>query len=98
MSSGVAGETSFANSKAAGADALVGRTRQPFWIEKAARKLVETNFVVSGMFQPFSIRDGNLITCQQQFSGAGLVTAPERRRFSGACRAGPWSCCRARRW
>lgn len=68
--------TGFANSEEAFADSFVGQRIQPFWIEDEARKLPDTNFVVSGMFKPFAIRDGNLITGQQQFSGsaaAGLL-------------------------
>jgi putative intracellular protease/amidase len=65
--------TGFANAEEAFADAWVGRKIQPFWIEDEARKLAETNFVVSGMFKPFAIRDGNLITGQQQFSGAAAA-------------------------
>ena len=51
------------------ADAWVGQKIQPFWIEEEARKIKDTNFIVSGMFKPFAVRDGNLITGQQQFSG-----------------------------
>jgi putative intracellular protease/amidase len=65
--------TGFANAEEAFADAWVGQKIQPFWIEEEARKLAETNFVVSGMFKPFAIRDGNLITGQQQFSGAAAA-------------------------
>lgn len=61
--------TGFANSEEAFADAWVGQKIQPFWIEDEARKLADTNFVVNAMFKPFAIRDGNLITGQQQFSG-----------------------------
>ena len=65
--------TGFANAEEAYADAWVGQKIQPFWIEDEARKLPETNFVVTGMFKPFAIRDGNLITGQQQFSGAAAA-------------------------
>ena len=65
--------TGFANSEEAFADGFVGKRIQPFWIEDEARKLPDTNFVVSGMFKPFAIRDGNLITGQQQFSGAAAA-------------------------
>jgi putative intracellular protease/amidase len=65
--------TGFANSEEAFADASVGQKIQHFWIEEEARKLEETNFVVNGMFKPFAIRDGNLITGQQQFSGAAAA-------------------------
>jgi putative intracellular protease/amidase len=65
--------TGFANSEEAFADAWVGRKIQPFWIEDEARKLEGTNFVVNSMFKPFALRDGNLITGQQQFSGGAAA-------------------------
>lgn len=65
--------TGFANSEEAFADGFVGKRIQPFWIEDEARKIPETNFVVSGMYKPFALRDGNLITGQQQFSGAAVA-------------------------
>lgn len=65
--------TGFANSEEAYADAFVGRRIQPFWIEDDAKKLPDTNFVVSGMFKPFALRDGNLITGQQQYSGGAAA-------------------------
>jgi len=43
---------------------------QPFWIEEEARKMENTNYINGGLFKPFAVRDGNLITGQQQFSGA----------------------------
>jgi putative intracellular protease/amidase len=65
--------TGFANSEEAFADAWVGQKIQPFWIEDKAKKLDDTNFVVNSMFKPFAVRDGNLITGQQQFSGAAAA-------------------------
>jgi putative intracellular protease/amidase len=65
--------TGFANSEEAFADAFVGRKIQPFWIEEEARAIEGTNFVVNGMFRPFALRDGNLITGQQQFSGTAAA-------------------------
>ena len=65
--------TGFANSEEAFADGFVGMKIQPFWIEEEARKLPDTNFVVAGMFKPFAVRDGNLITGQQQYSGAAAA-------------------------
>lgn len=62
--------TGFADAEEAFADQFVGQKIQPFWIEEEARKLDDTNFVVNSMFKPFAVRDGNLITGQQQFSGA----------------------------
>jgi putative intracellular protease/amidase len=61
--------TGFADSEEAFADAFVGQRIQPFWIETEARKLADTNFVVDRRFRPFAVRDGLLVTGQQQFSG-----------------------------
>jgi putative intracellular protease/amidase len=61
--------TGFANSEEAYADAFAGQKIQPFWIEDEAKKLENTNFIVSGRFKPHAVRDGNLITGQQQYSG-----------------------------
>lgn len=65
--------TGFANSEEAFADAFVGQKIQPFWIEDEARQITGTNFVTAGMFKPFALRDGNLITGQQQYSGAAAA-------------------------
>ena len=62
--------TGFANSEEDYADEFVGRRIQPFRIEDEARKLAGTNFIVRGRFTPHAVRDGNLITGQQQYSGA----------------------------
>jgi putative intracellular protease/amidase len=71
----VAGKTwtGFANSEEAFADSFVGKQIQPFWIEDEARKIEGTNFIVNGRFKPFAVRDGNLITGQQQNSGAAAA-------------------------
>jgi putative intracellular protease/amidase len=65
--------TGFANSEERFADEYVGRRIQPFWIEDEARKLAGTNFIVAGRFAPHAVRDGNLITGQQQYSGAAAA-------------------------
>jgi putative intracellular protease/amidase len=65
--------TGFANTEEAFADAFVGTRIQPYWIEDEARRLPNTNFVVHSMFKPFALRDGNLITGQQQYSGAAAA-------------------------
>jgi putative intracellular protease/amidase len=65
--------TGFATSEERYADAFVGQRIQPFWIEDEARALDGTSFVVSSMFKPFALRDGNLITGQQQYSGAAVA-------------------------
>jgi putative intracellular protease/amidase len=71
----VAGKTwtGFANSEERFADEYVGRKIQPFWIEDEARKLENTNFIVNGRFKSHAVRDGNLITGQQQYSGAAAA-------------------------
>jgi putative intracellular protease/amidase len=65
--------TGFANSEEQFADDFVGRRIQPFWIEDEARKLEDTNFIVQGRFRAHAVRDGNLITGQQQYSGAAAA-------------------------
>jgi len=62
--------TGFADSEEQFADNFVGQKIQPFWIETEAKKISGTNFITGGMFKPFAVRDGNLITGQQQYSGA----------------------------
>ena len=65
--------TGFANSEEQFADDFVGRKIQPFWIEDEARKMTDTNFITWGRFRPHAVRDGNLITGQQQYSGAAAA-------------------------
>jgi putative intracellular protease/amidase len=65
--------TGFANSEEQFADGFVGRRLQPFWIEDEAKKLPDTNFVVNSRFCEFALRDGRLVTGQQQFSGAAAA-------------------------
>lgn len=61
--------TGFANSEEQYADEFVGKRIQPFWIEDEAKTLAHTNFIVNGRFKSHAVRDGNLITGQQQYSG-----------------------------
>lgn len=61
--------TGFADSEEQFADQAVGQRIQPFWIETEARKIANTNFQVKAPFTPYAIKDGNLITGQQQNSG-----------------------------
>jgi putative intracellular protease/amidase len=65
--------TGFANSEEDYADAFVGKRIQPFRIEEEAKKLNGTNFIVSSRFKSHAVRDGNLITGQQQYSGAAVA-------------------------
>ncbi|MEC3874173.1 alpha/beta fold hydrolase [Chryseobacterium salviniae] len=62
--------TGFANSEENYADAYVGKKIQPFRIEDEARKMPNSKFEVAHMFEAYAVRDGNLITGQQQNSGA----------------------------
>jgi len=65
--------TGFADSEERFADSFVGKRIQPFWIEEEARRMHDTNFVVGPRFRDFAVRDGRLITGQQQFSGAAAA-------------------------
>ena len=65
--------TGFANTEEDYADDYVGQQIQPFRIEDEARKLPDTNFVVHGRFRPHAVRDGLLVTGQQQYSGAAAA-------------------------
>ncbi len=65
--------TGFANSEEDIADQALGQKIQPYRIEDNARKIAETNFVVKPPFTPYAIKDGNLITGQQQNSGAAAA-------------------------
>jgi putative intracellular protease/amidase len=64
--------TGFANSEEKLSEGAVGMRIQPFYIEDEARKL-DTNFVVQAARRPFAVRDGNLVTGQQHFSGAATA-------------------------
>lgn len=61
--------TGFANSEEQFAEKAVGGKLQPFWIETEARKIPGTNFITHNAFVAFAVRDGRLITGQQQNSG-----------------------------
>jgi putative intracellular protease/amidase len=64
--------TGFTNREEDFADQAVGQKVMPFRIEDEARQL-GANFVTAPPFQPFAVRDGNLITGQQQHSGNELA-------------------------
>lgn len=65
--------TGFATSEEKYADEFIGQRMQPFWIEEEAKKIPNTNFIVSGRFKAHAIRDGNLITGQQQYSAMAVA-------------------------
>jgi putative intracellular protease/amidase len=60
--------TGFANVEEDASNEAVGRQVQPWRIEDAARER-GANYVQGGLWQPFAVRDGLLITGQQQYSG-----------------------------
>ncbi len=66
--------TGFANSEEQYADNYVGQRIQPFWIEDEAKKIKGTTFLTAEVpFSSFAIKDGNLVTGQQQNSGAAAA-------------------------
>lgn len=65
--------TGFADAEEEYADQTVGMKIQPYRIEEEARKIAETNFKVASPFSAYAIQDGNLITGQQQNSGAAAA-------------------------
>lgn len=65
--------TGFANSEEDFADQAVGQQIQPYRIEDNARAMANTHFTVQPAFTPYAIQDGNLITGQQQNSGAAAA-------------------------
>ena len=64
--------TGFANVEENFGDAAVGRTIMPYRIEDEARRR-GANYVQGGLFKAFAVRDMNLITGQQQYSGAATA-------------------------
>jgi len=65
--------TGFADAEEQFADQAVGQKIQPYWIETEARAMKQTIFKVADPFSSFVIQDGNLITGQQQNSGAAAA-------------------------
>lgn len=65
--------TGFCDAEEDFADKAVGMQIQPYRIETEARKINDTNFKVSAPFSSYAITDGNLITGQQQNSGAAAA-------------------------
>ena len=65
--------TGFANSEERYAEHAANTKIQPFWIETEAKAIAETNFVTAGLLAEFAVRDGRLITGQQQNSSAAAA-------------------------
>ena len=65
--------TGFADAEEDFADQAAGTKIQPYRIETEARKIPGTTFKVAAPFSSYAIADGNLITGQQQNSGAAVA-------------------------
>lgn len=65
--------TGFADAEEEFADQAVGMKIQPYRIEEEAKKISGTTFKVAAPFSSYAIKDGNLITGQQQNSGAAAA-------------------------
>jgi putative intracellular protease/amidase len=65
--------TGFANVEEEFGDEYVGKKMMPWHIEDAAKER-GANYVQGGRFKPFAVRDGRLITGQQQYSGGEVAT------------------------
>ena len=64
--------TGFSNAEEDAVDEMVGQKFMPFRIEDEARKL-GANFISAGVFRSFAVRDGRLVTGQQQNSGTATA-------------------------
>ena len=60
--------TGFSNGEEDYSDSFVGKTVMPFRLEDAFKER-GANYVQGGLFKGFVVRDGRLITGQQQYSG-----------------------------
>lgn len=71
----VAGKTwtGFSDAEEEYADQAVGMKIQPYRIEELARQIPNTEFKVAAPFSSYAIADGNLVTGQQQNSGAAAA-------------------------
>lgn len=66
--------TGFANVEEEYGDAFVGQKIMPWRLEDVLRER-GANYVQAGLFKPFAVRDGNLITGQQQYSSRKVAEA-----------------------
>jgi putative intracellular protease/amidase len=64
--------TGFANVEEEFGDEYVGRKMMPWHIEDAAKER-GANYIQAGRFKAFAVRDGRLITGQQQYSGGEVA-------------------------
>jgi putative intracellular protease/amidase len=66
--------TGFSNLEEDYSDDYVGQTVMPFRVEDALKER-GANYVQGGLFKAFTVRDGRLITGQQQYSGRRVAQA-----------------------
>ena len=64
--------TGFSNSEEDYTDSFVGQTVMPFRVEDALKER-GANYVQGGLFKAFTVRDGRLLTGQQQYSGRKIA-------------------------
>jgi len=60
--------TGFSNQEEDYSDSFVGQTVMPFRVEDALKQR-GANYVQGGLSKGFTVRDGRLLTGQQQYSG-----------------------------
>jgi putative intracellular protease/amidase len=70
--SGLETVTGFANVEEDYSDKAVGQKVMPYRIEDELRKR-GANYIQAGLFKDFAVRDGRLITGQQQYSGTKVA-------------------------
>jgi putative intracellular protease/amidase len=66
--------TGFSNAEEGYSDSFVGQTVMPYRVEDVLRQR-GANYVHGGLFKAFVVRDGLLITGQQQYSGRKVAQA-----------------------
>ena len=66
--------TGFSNAEEDYSDSFVGQRVMPFRVEEALKER-GANYVQGGLFKAFVVRDGRLITGQQQYSGRKVAQA-----------------------
>jgi putative intracellular protease/amidase len=66
--------TGFSNAEEDFSDSFVGQTVMPFRIEEVLKER-GANYVQGGLFKAYVVRDGRLITGQQQYSGRKVALA-----------------------
>ena len=66
--------TGFSNPEEEYSDSFVGQTVMPFRVEDALKQR-GANYEQGGLFKAFTVRDGRLITGQQQYSGRRVAEA-----------------------